>query len=272
MALELEVQNNTNAIAALNRATADLKARADRVGDVIPAEASQSNKLADRDWTRQAVEDGVNRIVADAPETLDTLKEVADWIENDETGTAAMVADIVKNRNDIAGEVTRAKEAETGLSDRVDDLEADAETFVKSVNGKTPDAAGNVVLAGGLSVELFPALDPVTLVDYAEGSSFTALSDFNWFFGGKLKDNTLYMTSWHTGNTPQFRIDTEGVSVDIQYSTVDTHPYQPGMCIYSLGYPSTAAYTGPFILITGGNVLFADESWRNPNLYKGGST
>lgn len=36
----------------------------------------------------------VSKVVDSAPEAFDTLKEVADWIEADKTGTAAMVADI----------------------------------------------------------------------------------------------------------------------------------------------------------------------------------
>ena len=36
----------------------------------------------------------VSKVVDSAPEAFDTLKEVADWIETDKTGTAAIVADI----------------------------------------------------------------------------------------------------------------------------------------------------------------------------------
>lgn len=36
----------------------------------------------------------VSKVVDSAPEAFDTLKEVADWIETDKTGTAAVVADI----------------------------------------------------------------------------------------------------------------------------------------------------------------------------------
>lgn len=50
MSIEAEVQNNTAAIASLNNATADLKNRADRIEDRIPGDASQENKLADKQW------------------------------------------------------------------------------------------------------------------------------------------------------------------------------------------------------------------------------
>ena len=40
------------------------------------------------------VADAVAGIIDGAPQTMDTLKEVSDWIENDQTGAAAMIADI----------------------------------------------------------------------------------------------------------------------------------------------------------------------------------
>lgn len=52
MSIEAEVQNNTKGIASLNQATADLKARADRIEDKIPGDASQNNKLATREWVK----------------------------------------------------------------------------------------------------------------------------------------------------------------------------------------------------------------------------
>lgn len=112
MSLEAEVQNNTRGIASLNKATADLKARADRVEDRIPGDASQTNKLADKQWVlnhtglqgsdadktvREVASDEVAKIVADAPEAYDTLKEVANWIQDDTTGAAAMATAIAKN-------------------------------------------------------------------------------------------------------------------------------------------------------------------------------
>lgn len=112
MSVEAEVQNNTRGIASLNKASADLKARADRVEDRIPGDASQTNKLADKQWVknhtglqgsddgktvREVASDEVAKTVAEAPEAYDTLKEVADWIQDDTTGAAAMSAAIAKN-------------------------------------------------------------------------------------------------------------------------------------------------------------------------------
>lgn len=121
MSIEAEVQNNTKGIASLNQATADLKARADRIEDKIPGDASQNNKLVDkqwveaglnetrnalnqkpdRDWVVTKVSEAIGKIVDGAPEVLDTLKEVADWIARDETGTAALLAEVARLADEL---------------------------------------------------------------------------------------------------------------------------------------------------------------------------
>lgn len=56
--------------------------------------------------TEKAVDDAIKALVDNAPEALDTLKEIADWIANDETGTAALIKkvddQIEKEAQDIA--------------------------------------------------------------------------------------------------------------------------------------------------------------------------
>lgn len=105
MAIETEVQNNTKAIASLNQATADLKARADRIEDKVPEDASQTNKLADKQWVlstaRQVAEAEAAKIVDGATGAYDTLKEIASYIESDKTGAAQMAASIAENKATI---------------------------------------------------------------------------------------------------------------------------------------------------------------------------
>ena len=43
----------------------------------------------------------IAKVIADAPESFDTLKEMADWISNHETNASAMNMAIQKNKNDI---------------------------------------------------------------------------------------------------------------------------------------------------------------------------
>lgn len=44
----------------------------------------------------------INSLIDGAPETLDTLKEIADWIQNDETVTNQILSSIATNTNNIA--------------------------------------------------------------------------------------------------------------------------------------------------------------------------
>lgn len=50
---------------------------------------------------KYTVADAVATIVAHAPEDFDTLKEIADWIANDETGTINLVNKVEENKKNI---------------------------------------------------------------------------------------------------------------------------------------------------------------------------
>lgn len=50
---------------------------------------------------KYTVADAVATIVAQAPEDFDTLKEIADWIANDETGTINLIERVEKAEADI---------------------------------------------------------------------------------------------------------------------------------------------------------------------------
>lgn len=47
------------------------------------------------------VKKAIDDLVAQAPETFDTLKEIADWISEDETGTAALINRVAANEEKI---------------------------------------------------------------------------------------------------------------------------------------------------------------------------
>lgn len=50
----------------------------------------------------QKIDTALKALIDNAPETLDTLKEIADWIADDETGTAALIERVAKNEENIA--------------------------------------------------------------------------------------------------------------------------------------------------------------------------
>ena len=80
-AIKALIQGNTDAIAILN-------GDASTEGSVIAIANAQAKAE-------------VAKIVGAAPEAMDTLEEVANWIANDESGAAAMAADIAANKTAI---------------------------------------------------------------------------------------------------------------------------------------------------------------------------
>ena len=91
----------------------------------------------------------VAKIVANAPEQFDTLKEIADWIENDTTGAAAMANDIKalkesahthSNKEVLDGieknNIDSWNTAEQKSKDYADRIVADLKNYVESLVGK----------------------------------------------------------------------------------------------------------------------------------------
>lgn len=56
-------------------------------------------QLATKDDAKKDADDAVAKVIANAPEKFDTLKEIADWISKDETNTGSLVADINKKQD-----------------------------------------------------------------------------------------------------------------------------------------------------------------------------
>ena len=67
----------------------DLTTLSGKVDTLIGSETGDNTKSA-----RSIAAEEVAKVVADAPASFDTLKEIADWIQNDTTGAAKMANDI----------------------------------------------------------------------------------------------------------------------------------------------------------------------------------
>ena len=74
------------------------------------------NKSEIDSMIKSSVDNAIKGVIADAPEAFDTLKEIADWIANDETGAVALANAISANAKAINTEVTRAKDEEQKLN------------------------------------------------------------------------------------------------------------------------------------------------------------
>ena len=92
----------------------------------------------------------VAKIVADADEDYDTLKEIADYIKSDKTGAAQMQTDISTIKSDL-------NTAETGLKARMTAAEGEIDALQESVAGiHTHD---NKAVLDGITTEKVTAWD-----------------------------------------------------------------------------------------------------------------
>lgn len=68
---------------------------------------------------KEYVDDAIKNVIDGAPEILDTLKEIADWIANDETGTANLIERVAANEDAI--EVLNGdKDTEGSVDQKID--------------------------------------------------------------------------------------------------------------------------------------------------------
>ena len=65
-------------------------------------------------WTKieakviKIIEDEIAQIIAEAPENLDTLREIADWISTHEDSASAMNTAILANKTAISGKADKS--------------------------------------------------------------------------------------------------------------------------------------------------------------------
>ena len=104
--LETSVGKSTDAANADGSVYARIAKNAADIATLVGSDAGKS--------ARTIATEEVAKVVADAPESYDTLKEIADWIANDTTGAASMA-------NDISNLKTTVGDASNGLVKKVND-------------------------------------------------------------------------------------------------------------------------------------------------------
>lgn len=109
--LETRVAANEGSITTLNDSVGLLNGEANVVGSVKNTVATE-----------------VAKVVANAPEDFDTLKEVADWIANDSTGAAKMQSDIADLKAAVNGENGQASQI-AGLDTRLQAAEGSITSY-----------------------------------------------------------------------------------------------------------------------------------------------
>ncbi|MBP0984959.1 MAG: hypothetical protein J6A19_14660 [Oscillospiraceae bacterium] len=107
----------------IGKVTTDASALADRVAAVEGKASANETAIGvlNGDETtagsvKKAVADGIAKIVADAPESLDTLKEISDWISSHSNDAAAMNSAIQTNSSAITALQTLIGTLPSGIS------------------------------------------------------------------------------------------------------------------------------------------------------------
>ena len=112
---------------------------------------------------KKTVTDEIAKVVADAPESLDTLKEISDWISSHESDASAMNSAIQTNKSDIATLQTDKVDKETGKSLLADTDKANYDDAVSKAHTHSnkdlldklgQDSNGALTLDGGAVVEV----------------------------------------------------------------------------------------------------------------------
>ena len=101
----------------------------------------------------EAIANAINAVVNSAPEAFDTLKEIADWIEQDEAGSAALILRVsaIEEKNTeqdtaISNEVTARTSADNTLQSNI---ETEASTRQSAINTLTNSKLDNITIESG---------------------------------------------------------------------------------------------------------------------------
>lgn len=248
-----KIAQNESAISAeVDRATAAEEKNAaaiDETGKALVAEteraktaeqnlASEVSEVGDKVDTlvagdvkksaRSIAAEEVAKVVANAPQDLDTLKEIAAYIESDKTNAAQMVANIDSNTKSISAEVKRAQEAETALAGRVKTLEEQP-----SLDDSVTKQSANGVKSSGIWSAVWGALAALP-------SGFTSLYD--WCVSqldGKLDKSGGTLTGGLAFEGEQFGIKFTDSRQTISFSN-ENNISQYGLLIQgkAINYPS----------------------------------
>ncbi len=102
---------------------------------------------------KEAIASAINTVVNSAPEAFDTLKEIADWIEQDEAGSSALVLRVsaIETKNteqdtEIANETKARTEADSTLQGNID---TEASTRQSEINSLKNSKLDNITIESG---------------------------------------------------------------------------------------------------------------------------
>ncbi len=178
------------------------------------------------------INSAVSAVVDSAPEAFDTLKEIADWIAQDESGTSALVARVtaIETKNDeqdttLATETSERKSADGTLQNNIN---AEASARQTADNTLTNSKLDNVTIASGSTngtIKLTKTIngsssstDNIAVAGlksaaYEESSAFATASQ------GTLADNAVRSIESGTASTNgkvRLVVNTGGTSANVE--------------------------------------------------------
>lgn len=145
------------------------------------------------------VADAVAKIVADAPEAYDTLKEISDWIASHTTNAASMNSQINTNKDDIAklkdfvNELPEGTEATTiveYISEKIVDLKSELTTAIDTAKTEAVTEAGTN--ADTKIVAKVGAIGEITVKEYVDTAKTTAITEAGTKTDKALSDAKAY--------------------------------------------------------------------------------
>lgn len=137
-------ENHTSIITALDDTKKELKAVIETNEANIAKNANDITKLNANSTTEGSVAYQIAQVVAGAPASYDTLKEIADWIGNDTSGAASMANDI-SNIKKWINEDLDAK----GYTDK----QAEQDNLIANLQGSSVEASTQLEGSGKLAGE-----------------------------------------------------------------------------------------------------------------------
>lgn len=109
---------------------------------------------------REVSKEEVLKVVDNAPEKFDTLKEIADWIENNTDAT-----DIINLGNRVTKLETTVGDLNSGLVKDVSDLKTSSDKYNETLFGNGGSSAGLVITVSNLKTEVIEQSNKITLIE-----------------------------------------------------------------------------------------------------------
>lgn len=168
------------------------------------------NPVATVSTVTREVADGIAKIIADAPEDLNTLKALADWLETNGKEAAEMNSAIEANKAEIAAIKEGQISQNTAITTNAQNIE-DHKNSQSNPHGVTAEQVGALPLTGGMLTGVLFTSASTPLFIGAQGKiGMRARSDTVVAPGGHVGQINVSNSWWKTGANNQWGAQMSG--------------------------------------------------------------